>query len=468
MPKRLSVAEILSVLESSQFDLLNDTIEDGQVEFKGSPYQLAADFAKCELAKDVSALANSDGGIILIGFRTKKDAETSGEYAEACRPFDLTLVDPDQHRKVLDAWISPPLPSIEIRNYESPSEAGRGVAAILVPPTASGGKPYLVNRIVEPDGKTRGAQFGYYERVQDRIPAVSAEAIRGYIKDGMRFAEIMERLDSIETFWGASVPPAISGISDEDISTRVTGAERVAERASVANIILTATSTEICTFPELFRSRSAPIVKLLENPPLLRENGFGINPGAGTGFAEIVQGHSRRVLARGRSLIELWQDGVLIALGPGDDDLLCWYMRDLRNPKPGLPIRNFALTEVTLNFCTLAAEAFKNAVPTPTHLRFSLVLDNMTEQDIPCRLSPHDDSGPHAGLFARDGGKPAASSTITSRFTAPFVDLDIGSLVYQLLGGLYVEFGFDFDDMPYVQRRSDPPRITADSLFHRG
>jgi hypothetical protein len=177
VPKDLPVAEILRILESGKFEELKETIEDKNVEFKGSPYRLETDAAKCELAKDVSALANVEGGVILIGFRTCKDETSAVEFVDECRPFELVLLDTDQHRKILNDWISPPIAAIEIRCFASCSESGRGVAAIVVPAAATEGKPFLVNRTVEADGKVRGTQFGYYERVQDRIPAISAETL---------------------------------------------------------------------------------------------------------------------------------------------------------------------------------------------------------------------------------------------------------------------------------------------------
>src|SRR5208282_6356866 len=105
MTKSLSTASILEILKNGNLAEIEGTIEDSQIEFKDSPYQLTNDLMKCELAKDVSALANVDGGLILIGFRTEKDQDPSVEYADRCRPFDPSLFDSDQYRKVLESWI---------------------------------------------------------------------------------------------------------------------------------------------------------------------------------------------------------------------------------------------------------------------------------------------------------------------------------------------------------------------------
>ncbi len=56
---------------------------------------------KLELAKDVSALANSVGGVIVLGFDTWRDPLTSGERISEFKPFPLDRVNSDRHRKVI-------------------------------------------------------------------------------------------------------------------------------------------------------------------------------------------------------------------------------------------------------------------------------------------------------------------------------------------------------------------------------
>ena len=442
MLKNLTAEDVLRKIRSGEFDELRETVEDQHVEFKGAPYALENDNAKLELAKDVSALANASGGVILIGFPTVKDEMSSIEYVEACRPFDLAILDIDRYRKILDDWISPPIHSIEILCVPSPVTPERGVAVISVPGTASAQKPYLVNRNVEADGKVRGTQFGYYERVQDRIPAASAATLSGLLRDGMRFAEIARRLDTIEAFLGNYVSENESGITESELSNRISEAETSVDRQLRPNLILAATSKNPCSFPELFKSRSSNLVKLLDNPPLLREQGFAITPWEGVGPSEIIRGRLRRRVANGNRLFEVWQDGAVVTVGPGDEDLLCWFMRNQTNPKPGLPIRNFVLAEVTLNFCRLAVEIFKNAVPIPSQISFTLSLNNMTEDGVPCKLSTRDDSGPYA-QFVGHGPRDASASTVSSRITLPFDNLDAGNAAYELLGGIYTQFGFN-------------------------
>ncbi len=461
-----SVEEVLNILKRGDLDELLGTVEDIQVEFKGAPYQLANENDKCELAKDVSALANHKGGVILIGFRTKKDPSTAVEYVDSCRPFDRRLVDRDQYLKALHDWICPVLRSLEISYFVSRSNPDKFVVAIIVPEAVADEKPYVVTRSVGADGKVRGTLFGYYERVQDGIPATSAETIRGYIKDGFRFGELANRLSTIEAFLGSSPSPVAAGPTKEDICARIVSAEKVAGRNLVPNIILAATSLTECDFPDLFRSRSTPVVTLLENPPILRPDGFAVTPKKWDQPSDIIQGRSRRIVVRGSRLVELWKDGALIAVGPGDEDLLCWFMRNPKKHEPGLPIRNFVLAEVTLNFCRLAVEIFKNSKPAPQQLQFELKLNNMTEEGVPCTLSSGPDN--QEAIWAWGGGKRSApSAEVTGQCIAFFDKIDASAVAYQLLGDLYVQFGFNHDEMPYVQHDPDANRITPKSLFPR-
>jgi hypothetical protein len=90
-----SLAEILSILDCGDFDELIGTDEDSVVEAKGEPYQVGAtdestqNFAKQALAKDVSGLANAQGGVILIGFQTTRDVTAAGDYIQSCGPSTI-------------------------------------------------------------------------------------------------------------------------------------------------------------------------------------------------------------------------------------------------------------------------------------------------------------------------------------------------------------------------------------------
>jgi len=425
-------------------------------------YKLSSsDWQKQELAKDVSALANACGGIILVGFRTAKNNLTAVEEIESCRPFEASFFDTQQYRNVLQNWIHPPIHSVQIDCYQSSSHPGKQVAAIIVPPDACDDKPYVVTRAVTQDGKVFGTLIGYFERVLDRVPATSVGTLRSRIKDGMRFGELSERLTSVESMLAKLLSPIRETAGKqtdptEQIIERIAEAEKAVERTGNPNLVLAAFSASKCDLPQLFESQAAPVVELLEHPPRLRQNGFAIRVPK---QSSIIKGELRRCVSAGFEIIDLWKDGALIAVGPGDYDLLCWASHTRQNV--GLPIRNFVLGEVLLNFVQLASDVFNQAEPLPTHLTFLLSLENMTVDGVPCSLSSERDNI----RFPRWGEtKTAPDSTITSRFQIPFVEMDAGRVVYELLAQVYAFFGFNHSEMPYVAE-DNPKRITPKSMF---
>lgn len=79
MPRFIPLSDIWSILGSGDFNQLIGGLEDDHLECKSAPYNLTEDQGKMELAKDVSALANADGGIILIGVQTETEPQHQGD-----------------------------------------------------------------------------------------------------------------------------------------------------------------------------------------------------------------------------------------------------------------------------------------------------------------------------------------------------------------------------------------------------
>ena len=78
----LDLTTLARIIADADFDRLVGEVENEWFDCKSQPYQLdAGDYAKRELAKDVTAFANAGGGYILIGFRTEPGAARFGEDA---------------------------------------------------------------------------------------------------------------------------------------------------------------------------------------------------------------------------------------------------------------------------------------------------------------------------------------------------------------------------------------------------
>lgn len=106
---------------------------------KGQPYQLDQPKSAAELAKDVAALANTSGGVIVIGLRTRR--EGSSEVIDEVHPVPDKLIDRDRHRKLVRERVFP-----FVRDFSTwwlPVGDERGLLVIDVPAQASKDKPFI-------------------------------------------------------------------------------------------------------------------------------------------------------------------------------------------------------------------------------------------------------------------------------------------------------------------------------------
>jgi hypothetical protein len=142
MGRHGSVSQIKEALERRSFEELVGLVEDTAFEGKDTPYSLDTDWGKFELAKDVSAMANAAGGVIVLGVRTSKNAEQEDEVTE------IRLLPPDRvniprHQDVLRSWTFPSLEGVEIAWFEERNGTGRGLVGIFIAGNSTL-KPFLM------------------------------------------------------------------------------------------------------------------------------------------------------------------------------------------------------------------------------------------------------------------------------------------------------------------------------------
>ncbi len=96
--KQLSAEEVLALVQAGEDDALVGCYETETVEFKGE-YRLTEQSERWELAKDVAALPNADGGIIVVGVRTRLDQDRAGQRAQRCSHRPLPNRRPGRHAR---------------------------------------------------------------------------------------------------------------------------------------------------------------------------------------------------------------------------------------------------------------------------------------------------------------------------------------------------------------------------------
>ena len=120
----------LSDARYSHFEALaaGQVSETYDLDFKGSLYE-RSDKGKQELAKDVAALANSAGGILILGIEEDKQARASASPGVVISDAEISRM-----RQVVASLVAP-LPAFEILPVVKPGETDHGFLVIAVPPS---------------------------------------------------------------------------------------------------------------------------------------------------------------------------------------------------------------------------------------------------------------------------------------------------------------------------------------------
>jgi hypothetical protein len=291
----LAQTEILAILAAGGFLPLVGQFETEELECKGQPYGLETDAHKLELAKDVSGLANARGGIILIGFATKKNPTHGQDEIDRPRPFPLAGFNPDQYSKVIQSWIWPSLENAEVRIFPSSEDGTHGVAAIIVPQAAEENRPQLVAKTVFDGPRKIEILFGYCERKQAQVTHYDISRLHALLRDGRRFdSEVrlgFEALQAMIQSIGTSIP--ISASPPENVEARIDDALRAFGRHDKPAFVLMSAPKRTLDLRSLFETRDTPLVDLLEDPPRLRDSGFGLDSDH---HSRIVEGRLRRAV----------------------------------------------------------------------------------------------------------------------------------------------------------------------------
>jgi hypothetical protein len=410
----------------------------------------------------VTALANANGGIIVMGFDCVRLPTTAGERISKVCTFPIDRVDPDRYRKILAELIYPPPHGVRVIVYENAARDGEGVAAIIIDPALVADRPYVVGKVTDENEVSVGAYFGYFERKRDFIPPVSIAKIQQQLSAGLQWGFIHERLSAMETKIDALTPSRkaplkMTTILRPDREMRIKNARITVGRDDAPLIYFDASAESPCTFPTLFKSQSQRVVRLIENPPQLRQNGFEIWADR---TSEIVEGRVRRNAITGHRLIELWEDGEFIFVGEGDEDFLGWSVGGT-GTRP-IHISNFVLAEATLHFCWLIRWIFEEADPKPLILRLAVGFANLNRSGS-ATLS----DVPEGKMRAMSQPRPAPSPDREFFEFAEWNSYDPAQLAYKLLKNVYVWFGFNSDSMPYVDSSGPEPKLDAAKLIEK-
>lgn len=163
--------EAAQLVRGGHGTLLLGQAEAEWIEAKSGGYQLDEPLAQHELAKDTSAFANGTGGLILIGFRTRRISGVDTIYRET--PVPRGMIDVGRYRRTLDRLV---YPAIEGLTIETVSTIGANCFLLIeVPPQNEALKPFLVIGSLIGDRVASNYLALYRRRGEDVVATSSAE-----------------------------------------------------------------------------------------------------------------------------------------------------------------------------------------------------------------------------------------------------------------------------------------------------
>lgn len=456
MAEKRTPQEIIEILNSKNFEALKGLFEHSQFDAK-QKYSLNSDGDKYELAKDVSAMANGDGGILVVGLATKVLQDAKEEVVEKVSLLVGKEVDKVQYMNLVADRIYPNIKGLNVEWFPSDKNQGMGLLAIVVPEQNADDRPFLIKKVVGDDGcKLKETIFSYVFRVTDQTKIKNIQTIHALIKGGEnnhRLSNLIEgvpeavvgainRVQANLMVGGSGVVQSANGSEpsdyrqptpplDEKIKLAI-GAAGLENRPSLAFMAIPLRAALI---PGIFESSESDLVKNLRNPPKIRANGFDLQT---TGEIRPVLGNLLRVGKDGSGeIIDLWKNGTLVFVVEGDGEYLCW-RGGSRNWQG---INRVALIEAATNFATLAKKNLLFLKPVPSEYLLVCELNNalMENQKL---FFP-------TGRFATPphAGNPAPREQMHVEINWDVVDDSEERAAYLLLTEVYAWFGLTADRM---------------------
>ena len=136
-----SADDARAALLSDDLSALIGTAECDWLDAKSQPYKLGNPASDSELIKDVVELANHQGGLLLIGFTTRK-AEDGREVIDAVQPFQINGGIVESYRMRLRSKVVPLIQGLAVRIINT--DESNCVLVVDVPRQADASKPFTM------------------------------------------------------------------------------------------------------------------------------------------------------------------------------------------------------------------------------------------------------------------------------------------------------------------------------------
>ncbi|SRR6266849_6433318 len=128
-----TIDDIQQILANRQFSSFVGRKEDLWFDAKSDAHDLNSSTGRWELAKDVSAFSNAEGGFIVVGLTTEPVPEEQTDKVSALTLLQEASFNITQIQGVLRDHLHPNVQGLEVRWVESVDGNGQGVGIIYVP-----------------------------------------------------------------------------------------------------------------------------------------------------------------------------------------------------------------------------------------------------------------------------------------------------------------------------------------------
>jgi predicted HTH transcriptional regulator len=207
----MSFQSIKDIVESHLFDSLIGQNEDTWFEAKQkNPYDFTTAAGRYELAKDVCAFANGEGGFILIGFQTEPQIAESTDRVIAIDPALETEFSGPQYEGVIKEHIYPTIKGLKVSWIPTSPGSASGFGILEIPPQASKSKYFLAAKVVEGGTQLKQIVFGLVQRVGSSNDPLTVDQLHRLMQNGKHpVPETLLRLeDKIDSLLKAQSSPA--------------------------------------------------------------------------------------------------------------------------------------------------------------------------------------------------------------------------------------------------------------------
>jgi|GEM_PF-2735038 len=227
--------------------------------------------------------------------------------------------------------------------------------------------------------------------------------------------------------------------------------------------VLSAIPRESTVFPNFF-AKSGPS-RLLENPGELRYAGWDMNTGD---QVRIVRAEFLETGNPDWKLLQLYEDGTLIARVPADDKFLAWASTEGRPFWQHPRLNPLALIEFIYAFTELYGRMLGQLRPEPHQARWRADFTSMFGGDSRVFLSPFGVDSLEWQLERKRFNSPDAKMQLEGDVSAVKFRARPERVAYEIVERIYAWFGAASDVIPYVTGPEDERVIDVEKIMNAG